>query len=137
MVNHIYDPGTNATLCNTYGGSDAEAVSTWDWPHEGWADYKESRVSCPDCLGDAAELWATPGAVAHDPVNKPHHYRWHPITEKFDIECIDIASAFDYPLGNVIKYVWRCDYKGKPVEDLKKAVTYLQRAIEEREAKGE
>jgi hypothetical protein len=32
-----------------------------------------------------------------------------------------------------MKYVWRYDYKGKPVEDLRKARWYLERLIEELE----
>lgn len=70
-------------------------------------------------------------------MNRPGHYRWHPVTLALGVECIDIASGFDYALGNVIKYVWRCDYKGKPIEDLLKAKTYLERAIADREAKSE
>jgi hypothetical protein len=32
-----------------------------------------------------------------------------------------------------MKYLWRYDYKGKPVEDLKKAQWYLARLTEEAE----
>lgn len=95
---------------------------------------------CTDCgkpreVGNAVLIdgdWFHPECPTRnaDPVSTPLHYRWHPS----GVECIDIASAFDYALGNVIKYVWRCDYKGKAVEDLKKARTYLDRAIAERES---
>ena len=69
MVNHIHNPETESTLCREYNGEYALEVSTWEWPNEGWADYRESAVSCPDCLMDAADLWAPPGAItAHDPV---------------------------------------------------------------------
>jgi hypothetical protein len=34
-----------------------------------------------------------------------------------------------YLKGNVEKYVWRMSYKGKPVEDLRKARFYLDRLI--------
>jgi hypothetical protein len=36
-----------------------------------------------------------------------------------------------YLKGNAMKYLWRYDYKGKPVEDLKKAQWYLARLTEE------
>jgi hypothetical protein len=50
------------------------------------------------------------------------------------VECIEAikASMSDtefkgYLKGNAMKYLWRYDYKGKPVEDLKKAQWYLAR----------
>lgn len=35
-----------------------------------------------------------------------------------------------YCKGNILKYLWRYRYKGKPLEDLKKAQWYLQRLID-------
>ena len=58
------------------------------------------------------------------------------------IECIQAISAatdkgFKYYLqGNVMKYLWRFDYKDKPLEDLQKAKWYLDRLIEEVTADG-
>ena len=63
-------------------------------------------------------------------VEKPPHYN------QDGIECITAIKAatgegFDsYLLGNIIKYVWRHKYKGKPKEDLEKAALYLKRLIE-------
>jgi hypothetical protein len=37
---------------------------------------------------------------------------------------------FGYLKGNVMKYLWRYDYKEKPVEDLRKADWYLNRLID-------
>ena len=59
-----------------------------------------------------------------DPIN-PAHYKNHPS----GVECIQIAQHFDYNLGNVIKYVWRCGRKGKRLEDLQKARWYLDQEI--------
>jgi hypothetical protein len=36
-----------------------------------------------------------------------------------------------YLKGNILKYLWRYGYKGKPVEDLKKCAWYLERLIKE------
>lgn len=66
-------------------------------------------------------------ALKGDTVNSPSHYT------QLNVECIDVAEHFDYCLGNVIKYVWRADFKGKPLEDLRKARWYLNREIERRE----
>ena len=62
----------------------------------------------------------------HDPVNHPTHYTSHPS----GIECIQITEHMTFNLGNAVKYIWRCGEKGKPIEDLQKAVWYLQREIE-------
>ena len=66
-----------------------------------------------------------------DMVNSPPHYN------QTGIECIHAISAatdtgFKYYLqGNVMKYLWRFDYKDKPLEDLQKAKWYLDKLIEE------
>jgi len=67
-----------------------------------------------------------------DPVESPMHYN------AGSVECIEAieASMSDtefkgYLKGNAMKYLWRYDYKGKPVEDLKKAQWYLERLTEE------
>lgn len=63
-----------------------------------------------------------------DAVNHPDHYVSHPS----GIECITISEHMGFCLGNCIKYVWRADLKNG-VEDLKKAVWYLEREIARRE----
>lgn len=63
-------------------------------------------------------------------VNSPIHYNKHPS----GIECIVVAECFGFNLGNVIKYVWRAEEKGAPIEDLRKARWYLDREIARREA---
>lgn len=57
-----------------------------------------------------------------DPVNHPKHYTSHPS----GIECIQITRHMNFCLGNAIKYIWRADEKGKALEDLDKAIFYLQ-----------
>ena len=68
---------------------------------------------------------------AEDMVTAPRHYNTG------NIECIDAIEesmssiAFKgYLKGNCMKYLWRYDYKGKQVEDLKKAGWYLQKLTE-------
>ena len=74
--------------------------------------------------------------MKNDNVNRPRHYR------KGSVECIDaiksaLGNGYQYYLqGNVMKYLWRFDYKDKPVEDLQKAKWYLDRLIEEVTADG-
>ena len=71
--------------------------------------------------------------MTEDMVNHPPHYKVD------DIECIDAIRASTregyefYHQGVILKYLWRSRYKGKPVEDLKKAEYYLKRLINEYE----
>jgi hypothetical protein len=64
----------------------------------------------------------------NDNVNHPKHYVNHPS----GIECIQITEHMSFCLGNAMKYIWRADLKNG-VEDLAKAVWYLQREIRRRE----
>ena len=68
--------------------------------------------------------------IAEDLVNHPPHYTAHPS----GVECIQITETMNFCLGNAIKYIWRADLKHDAIEDLKKAVWYVNREIERREA---
>jgi hypothetical protein len=57
-------------------------------------------------------------------VNHPAHYNQVP-----GIECIDVVRYFSFNLGNSIKYIWRAGHKGDIIEDLEKAIWYLQDEI--------
>lgn len=67
-------------------------------------------------------------------VNHPAHYVSHPS----GVECIDIVEHHNFCVGNAIKYLWRAglktdvgmDLKEKTIEDLKKAIWYIQREID-------
>lgn len=62
-----------------------------------------------------------------DPVNHPSHYTTHPS----GVECIQITEHMNFCLGNAVKYIWRAGLKSTdPVEDLRKAVFYINREIE-------
>ena len=63
----------------------------------------------------------------HDPVNNPKHYTSHPS----GVECIQITEHMGFLLGNAMKYIWRADLKNG-IEDLEKAVFYLNREIAKR-----
>ena len=61
-----------------------------------------------------------------DNVNHPRHYTTHPS----GVECIQITEHMGFNLGNAVKYIWRADLKGNQIEDLKKAVWYINREIQ-------
>jgi len=92
-------------------------------------DLREAR------LFQASLFRATPMEMPrpkeNDPVHRPSHYT------QGGVECIDaIESAVQglppvmaFLVGQVIKYLWRFYFKGKPLEDLEKAKYYLERLI--------
>jgi len=69
-----------------------------------------------------------------DDVNYPKHYNINWKGEQA-IETFTYIKSWKmgYAEGNVIKYVSRHKYKGKALQDLKKARWYIDRMIEELE----
>jgi hypothetical protein len=65
-----------------------------------------------------------------DVVNHPAHYTWLP----GGLEVIDITKNFGFVRGNALKYLFRADFKGRTVEDLKKARWYIDYEIKQLEA---
>jgi len=84
----------------------------------------EPRDYMPLGAGNAGEN------MGSDPVNHPAHYTMG------GVEVIDAIEAWGlgYCLGNAVKYVARANHKGAFVQDLKKAVWYLERELARHEA---
>lgn len=61
-----------------------------------------------------------------DPVQRAAHYNRHPS----GLECRDIVRDLPFALGNLVKYLWRWEQKGSPVQDLQKALWYLREELE-------
>ena len=109
------------------------------------------EVTCDSCraIMEGEPLPAGTGAASSDaaiggqeakadPVSSPSHYR------AGSVECIDAIDAAlagvkdplsGFYIAQVIKYVWRHEQKGKPVEDLKKSRWYLDRLIKRLETR--
>lgn len=72
-----------------------------------------------------------------DMVNHPQHYTSHPS----GVECIDITRHYCFSIGSAIKYLWRAGLKKdasltdnqKEIEDLKKAIWYINDRIKQLE----
>lgn len=77
----------------------------------------------------------TPVESTKDNVNHPSHYTKHPS----GVECIDITRHYCFSVGNAIKYLWRAGLKedssmsniDKEIEDLKKAIWYINDRIKQ------
>ena len=65
----------------------------------------------------------------NDPVNFPAHYN------RGSIGCIDAIKSCQgdgfkyYCQGSAMKYLWRYEHKGKPVQDLEKAKWFIDKLI--------
>lgn len=68
-------------------------------------------------------------------VSHPVHYTSHPS----GVECITITRHMGFNIGNVVKYCWRAGLKENTgdIEDLEKALWYLQDEIRERKANAQ
>ena len=82
--------------------------------------YKEVRDALNQEVVDAVDV-----------VNSPPHYKSGGIEAIEGIEASMGPEAYaGYLKGNIMKYMWRYERKGKPIEDLKKARWYLDRLIQ-------
>ncbi|HYD87129.1 MAG TPA: DUF3310 domain-containing protein [Vitreimonas sp.] len=59
-------------------------------------------------------------------IDHPAHYNAHP----HGVECIELAEQLPFCQGNAVKYLWRADHKGAQLEDLQKALWYVERALD-------
>lgn len=76
---------------------------------------------------DAFDAWDKEQYMKQiDVINSPKHYT------AGQFEVIDVIEDWDlnFRLANTVKYIARHKHKGKPLEDLKKALWYLQREID-------
>jgi len=76
--------------------------------------------------------------ACNDPVNHPYHYTFG------NIECMDLMKDMltkeefhGYLKATALKYLWRFERKGNPVQDLNKCKFYIDKLIEELEMDDE
>lgn len=104
--------------------------------------------NCDECITDEYgenRMWSNDTAICNnhftrvegnkDNVNHPSHYTW--LKKLCGIEVLDITRHMNFNLGNAIKYILRSGHKQekgmtnkqKQIEDLEKAVFYLNDEI--------
>ena len=113
---------------------------TFDGRYATFFDYADiAPDDTPDEGGGCRDIEPMPEPDdSADMVQKPPHYN------KFTFQPIDIIAEVTnyyegstaFHIGMVLKYLCRAPFKGKLLEDLKKANYYLTRAIEEMEEDG-
>ena len=96
-------------------------------------EFKNNPANEENC--HTIKAYELPTQGHHDPVDHPSHYnnsKAHCEKCHRRIECIDVTRHMCFNIGNAIKYLWRCDFKNSSVEDLRKAVWYIQDEIKQR-----
>ena len=105
---------------------------------------QQRTIKMPEIINDKEYFASTFETVApkkeEDKVNHPSWYTKHPS----GVECIDITEHHDFCIGNAIKYLWRAGLKteqgisdsSKEIEDLEKAVWYINRKIQKLKKDG-
>jgi hypothetical protein len=87
--------------------------------HEGY-EASDQCEGCDSPIGQEGAYnhgpWLNP-----DPVKHPNHYTWIE-----GVECNEIAGHFTFNAGSALKYIWRHQHKGSPVQDLRKAIQFLE-----------
>lgn len=125
--------------------------------YQGWLTEDESKVTCDSCRAVMASISRPAGAgtppvdakagvetsarpANTEAVDHPPHYVGSGLGS---LECIDAIDALvsqmktesGFYAAQVLKYMWRHEKKGKPLEDLKKAQWYLNRLTKKLEGK--
>ena len=107
------------------------------WAEKGWTNQSASNLdydfSAAQQQAVNIEYYGVQSVepVKADPVTHPEHYTSHPS----GVECLTITRHMNFNLGNAFKYIWRAGLKGDAIEDLRKAVFYLEDEIKRREGK--
>lgn len=94
-------------------------------------DKGELALICNDNVRDYFRI------LVSDNVDHPSWYNSNPS----GIECIDVARHYCFSIGNAMKYLWRAglkkdaslDDRQKEIEDLKKAIFYINDRIRQLE----
>lgn len=124
-----FTTGTTYTIQSFYGN------------HYGVVVRDDDNYNHRICMADVENYFLTPdewiqlNKLRENRVNHPSHYTW--LKKLCSIEVIDITRHMNFNLGNVIKYVLRSGHKSekgmsdkqKRIEDLKKAIFYLNDEI--------
>jgi hypothetical protein len=86
-------------------------------PSSGKLSLYNNAALCAECLLKENSV---------SPVDHPPHYTNHPS----GVEAIQVTEHMNFCLGNAMKYIWRAGLKNPDaVEDLKKAIWYINREI--------
>lgn len=118
------DRGNAVIDVTRHGGGDDAVNLPKVITHQGAASVADQKIY----KGITENYFQTAGDAKPEMVHHPKHYNSHPA----NIECIDVIEHMTLNIGNAVKYCWRAGLKSDKthIEDLKKAIWYLQREVE-------
>jgi hypothetical protein len=125
-IKHHVNHGAS-TLCTRWKSNKTTVCGYCAMEIEGAIFVHEDKKVCESCFADYTSF---DNKLKNDEVNHPKHYTQLPI------ECKDVIKHFDACRGQAIKYIWRCEDKGKRITDLKKAIFWLNEKIKMYESEG-
>lgn len=129
-----------ADVCYYFDGSDPEGVEdlifyTKDLEAT-WSDYYWSdNTKCAEPTFQEIKnyvrefgqlVWKRNVDTLTDAVHHPKHYT----SDDCGVEAIEITSLLPACISNAIKYVWRCGKKDEDLQELKKALWYINYSID-------
>ena len=141
-----------AEECYYFDGSDPEGVEelcfyknvlneVWEGgeheesPH--WYDFKNKngvlkyvktygKLVWKRNVGDVVNNTIDAVKIVADSVHHPKHYT----SDDCGVEAIEITSLLPACISNAVKYVWRCGKKDEDLQELKKALWYINYSID-------
>ena len=135
-----------------FDGSDPEGVEglcfykndlNWVWNYDEdeefshWYDFEDKsgvlkyvktygKLVWKRGVSDFNNLVDTVENTANDSVHHPKHYT----SDDCGVEAIEITSLLPACISNAVKYVWRCGKKDEDLQELKKALWYINYSID-------
>lgn len=130
-----------AEECYYFDGSDPEGVEdlcfykndlneVWDddeyeeFPH--WYDFEDKSGVLKYVKTYGKLVWKRDVNNTIDNVHHPEHYT----SDDCGVEAIEVTSLLPACISNVVKYVWRCGKKDEDLQELKKALWYINYSID-------
>lgn len=135
----VYGGGDELGLSGYTKGKEYQVIDFYDSKY-GVVLINDNGEKCEVCNDNISNYFGF-SIDEPDNVNHPPHYTW--LKDECGIEVIDITRHMDFCLGNAIKYILRAGHKQdasltnnqKEIEDLKKAIFYINDRIAQIEGK--
>lgn len=129
-----------AEICYYFDGSDPDGDEdlifyTKDleatWSDYYWSDnVKSSEPTYKDIKNYVTTygklVWKRNVDTLTDTVHHPKHYT----SDDCGVEAIEVTSLLPACISNAVKYVWRCGKKDEDLQELKKALWYINYSID-------
>ena len=74
-------------------------------------------------------VWKRNVSDVHNPADAIHHPK-HYTSDDCGVEAIEVTSLLPACISNAVKYVWRCGKKDEDLQELKKALWYINYSID-------